>query len=187
MNEVNYKIDYHFFEENLLYSTNYIVPQLLYVFGKVYCLEFYNYRLTKILEELSHNILSIIPRLDSNKLFLLWGLDSLQSKIKDNKWAKHINLIKDQIDLDNILEKELNDKNVFFNDGLTSIYIYINTLKSYFLPTQIVTFNFNIIKKINSSTIWTLLLQNPQYFNSHKGLEGGFCGTALLIKTINNK
>ncbi|MEZ7885452.1 MAG: hypothetical protein QMB39_09345 [Bacteroidales bacterium] len=187
LNKINDKLDLDFFEESLVYTINYTVPQLLYVLGEIYYLDFYNLRLIKILEELSYKIFSIIPHLDSNKLYLLWGMDSLQSRIKDNNWEKQINLIKSHIDLDNILEKELNNKNIFFCDGLTSIFFFINTLKSYFPSEYIVIYNEKILNRIKSSTIWTLLLQNPQFFNSHTGLENGFCGTALLINSIRVK
>ena len=128
INHIYEKIDLEFFEEYLFYSINYPLPQLLYVFSEIYSLEFYNYRLIKIIEELEHKILSVLPLLNSNKLYLLWGLDSLQRRIQNKNWEKQIKVIKDQINLDMIFDNELKDKNIFFNEGVTSIYFFIEGL-----------------------------------------------------------
>ncbi|HCT95233.1 MAG: hypothetical protein A2X19_02630 [Bacteroidetes bacterium GWE2_39_28] len=186
INHIYEKIDLEFFEEYLFYSINYPLPQLLYVFSEIYSLEFYNYRLIKIIEELEHKILSVLPLLNSNKLYLLWGLDSLQRRIQNKNWEKQIKVIKDQINLDMIFDNELKDKNIFFNEGVTSIYFFINSLKDYFSPEYLYVYNTKILKKIESSTVWTLVPKEPQYVNSYLGLYGGLCGPALVLNLTHN-
>jgi hypothetical protein len=174
----------NFQEEPLTYTTDYILPQLLFILSEIYRLDFYNHRLVKIIEEVSYSVLSIFPLLDSNKLYLLWAMNTLNTHIQNKHWQKHIDLLKENIDLNIILNHELRNKNIYFNDGLTSICFFVNKLIHYFDNKELKLFRMQAISKIENSQIWTLLNDNQQYFEKYIGLYEGFTGVFLLIHKL---
>lgn len=173
-----------FYDEPFAYNIDYPLPQFLFVLSKLYSLDFYNYRLIKIIEELSYKVLSIMPLFHCNKLYLLWGMDALNKLIKDEHWEKHIVLLKEHIDITHILNHELRNKNIYFNDGITSLCYFINSLPDYFSREESDITGKQIVERINSSEVWSLLKDNPQYFENHTGLYNGFTGVSLLLQHL---
>lgn len=172
----------NFYDEPFAYNTDYLLPQFLFILSKIYKLDFYNYRIIKTVEELSYKVLSIIPILQCNKLYLLWGIDALNKQIKNIDWERHILLLKTNINIEHIFCKEIRNKNIYFNDGLTSIYYLIDTLSDYFDNNKINIAKKQIVDKIKSSNAWEQLKENQQYFEMHTGLFNGFIGTSILLK-----
>jgi lantibiotic modifying enzyme len=184
VNNLYERIDLGFYEEPLAYNIDYPLPQLLFVLSKLYSLDFYNYRLIKIVEELSYKALSVLPILHANRLYLLWGMDALNKQIKDEQWEKHIGLLKEQIDITHIFNQELRDKNIYFNDGIASLCYFIHSLSDYFGGEELDTIGKQAVERIDSSGVWELLENNPQYFDTHTGLYNGFMGVSLLLQYL---
>lgn len=182
VNNLYERVDLSFYEEPIVYNIDYPLAQLLFVINEIYILDFYNYRLIKIIEELSHKVLSIIPLLHCNKLYLLAGMVALQKQIQDKNWEKHIHLLINEIDMNILLDQELRDRNIFFNNGYPSICLLAIYLKEYISKEYIK----KALQKIEESTMWNLLLQEPSYFNIHKGLYKGFPGTILFMELMKN-
>ncbi|MEN9917668.1 MAG: hypothetical protein RL662_104 [Bacteroidota bacterium] len=170
-----------FFDEPVTYDIDFFLPKLLFVLSEIYKLGFYNYRVMKIIEELSYKVLSTIPILQSNKLHLLWGIKALNKQIKDKMWERHMIILKDQIDIDHILNYELNNKNIFFKDGIVSIYFLVDNLQNIFTSDEIESIKYKIISRINSSEVWSVLQDKQLCFERYLGLYDGFIGTDLLL------
>lgn len=183
VNNLYEQIDYNFYEEPFAYNIDYPLPQLLFVLSKIYSLNLYNYRVIKIIEELNYKVLSLFPLLHCNRLYLLWGMSNLNKQINDNKSLKHIKLLKSQIDFKHILNNEIKNRNVHFNDGLTSMYYLISSLTDCLTQKKITFIQEQIIGRIKLSDSWTALFNDPQYFNEHTGLYNGFTGVNLLLNT----
>lgn len=181
VNKLYQKIDITFYQESLVYNTDFPLPQLLYLFSVLYDLNFYNYRLIKIIEEISYYVLSTIPILHANRLYLLWGMDNLNKKVKNENWEKHILFLKNSININYIIHNELKDKNIFFNSGVISIYCLLKSLKSYFSDNDFTVHERKIRKKITSSSIWQLILNEKDYFDTYKGLYDGYCSIPLIF------
>ena len=181
INKLYQKIDITFYQELLIYNTDFPLPQLLYLLSALYDLDFYNYRLIKIIEEISYSVLSTIPILHANRLYLLWGMNSLNKQIIDKDWEKHIFLLKNSIDVNHILTDELRDRNIFFNSGIASIYCLLKSLENYFPDNDLIEYEQKIRKKITSSSIWQLLLNEKGYFDRYKGLYDGYCSIPLIF------
>lgn len=130
INNLYLKINNELHQESFAYDTDPPLPQLLYLLSLLYNLDFYNYRLIKIIEEISYFGLSTIPILHANRLFLLWGVDSLNKQIANKDWKKHTLLLRNNIDVNHILNYELSDKNIFFNNGIASVYNLLKTQKN---------------------------------------------------------
>ncbi|WP_165043901.1 hypothetical protein [Dysgonomonas sp. ZJ709] len=184
INNLYERIDAAFFEELLSYNVHYQLPQILYVLGRLYSLNFYNCRISHIIEELSYKVLSIFPALHANRLYLLWGMDNINKQINDNRWEKHIKMIRSNIDVNVILKQELRNKNIFFEDGVVSVYCILESLKKFFSKKELYTYKKDIYNKIEVSEIWDIIYTDPSYFDHYKGLYSGFCGSLLLIKSI---
>ncbi|WP_156121387.1 hypothetical protein [Alistipes sp. ZOR0009] len=180
LNYMYERLDLTSYEESLPYTTDYFLPQLFYVFSEIYDINFYNYRLIKIIEEISNKILSIIPILHCNKLLLLWGMNSLQRRINNNKFEKHITLIKNQIDINEILDNELKAKNIFFNNGYASIYPLLYLVKDKIAKSEMDIYKNCIYTKLSSPDILEFHINKSKDHNSNRFFYSGLCGTILM-------
>jgi hypothetical protein len=181
INRLNYTAHEVLFEEPLYFSADYLLPQYMYVLGKVGSLNFYNYKISKILQNISVNLLSHIPLLHSNKLYLLWAMDAVNRQFKFESWNRHIKLLRRELDINVIINDECLSRNIYFNNGLTAIYYLLSALQDFFLTSEISAHKHIIINKIQVSHEWERLLNNGEYFYSKCGLYDGFCGVSLLL------
>lgn len=178
------KVDSKLSEEPVSYIIDYQLPLFLFVLSKIYSLDYYNYRIIKILEEISPRVLTIIPFLQSNRLYLLWGLDSISKQVEIFGWNNHIKLLRRECDIDHILINELGKNNIFFNDGVASIYYLLSELHNYFPPCEIRRLNLLMDNKVKSSDFWKLLELDLYSFDNNKGLLSGFCGVSIMLNLI---
>lgn len=170
-----------FHEEPLAYDySHYSLPQFLFILSKIHSLNFYNYRIVKIIEEITPEILSIIPIINANRLLLLWGINSILKTVEFEEWNNYQSLLRREINIDTILTKESNNRSIYFMDGLTGIYYLLIALREYFSNKSIVSYTQNIFNKINTSQAWSLLQSDSDYFDSHRGLAHGYCGVSIL-------
>ena len=183
INSIHTKIEKTPFGGRLAYNVEQELPLFLYVLSKIHSLNFYNVRIAHILKELSFVVLSTFPILHSNRLYLLWAMMTVYEQIKINGWSEHIELLKRELNLDEIVTTELKNRNVFFSDGATSIFLLTEEVKKLLGEDVVYMFQQRLIEKIEQSEVWHLLETDPQYFNRHRGLYNGFCGTVLLLMT----
>lgn len=181
INSIHKSIETMSFEEPLSYNVEYLLPQLLFLFSSLFELKFYNYRLTRITDELSYHILSIFPRLHFNRLYLLWAMDKLNNLKQDKTWEKHINLLYNQLDVNCIINDEIPSYNIFFNDGLVSIHKLLSKLKCYYSTAQMVQFEKSIMHKIMTSGAWDKFAND---WSKCFGLYDGYSGTILSLNRI---
>ena len=180
------KFDPTFFDEPCFYSINYQFPLFISVLSQTHRLGFYNCRINKIAEELSSKVLSTFPVLQANKLSFLFGMSVLANEIKLDGWNEHITLLAKTLYIDSILTDELRDKNIFFENGFTSIYLLAERVKKYFPEQDMTCFKEKIRNRIINSQMWELL-KDEDYFSQKAGLLNGYCGASLLLQLINRK
>ncbi|PXV65850.1 hypothetical protein CLV62_10623 [Dysgonomonas alginatilytica] len=187
VNYIYQQINSDFFNESLSYNIEECrLPLFLAVLSKLHKLQFYNNRVTKILEELSYHALSTIPILNANKLLLLWAINLVNKEIELENWARHITLLKNSLNIFSIFNDELRDKNIFFQDGISSIYLIIKDLKELFTDQELNTISDLTFSKIESSGIWNLL-QAPQYLSKYGNLPNIFCIIPTLYFSDNKE
>ena len=167
-----------FFEEPLHYNIEYKLPLFLFAIGNIVRLGFYNTRIKKILEELSPKILSTVPILHANKLYLWAAMQSINEAIKIDGWTKHIALLQRETKFDVLFHKEMKNKNIYFNTGLGSILWLLECLKNSIPEEKRRIYRTLIARQIESSDIWTIYKQ-PGYINQYKGLYDGITGAIL--------
>jgi len=183
LNDLYSKITPAFFEEPLYYNIDYVSPKLLFILSKIYYLGFYNYRIKKMLDELSPYIRFTFPTLHSNRIYLLWGMLLVNKYYPDLSWRRHIDLLRKEIDFNHLLTKELRNKNIYFYDGLTSTWRFLHDLKE-ILPFERNHYAELIMHKIKKSDIWELLLKDDNYFVSKSGLMNGYTGIILALTQL---
>ncbi|MDR1763358.1 MAG: hypothetical protein LBR64_05325 [Dysgonamonadaceae bacterium] len=181
INELSKQPIREIFEEPLFFTTDYLLPQYLFVLSKIAGIGFYNYKIIKILQELSVFLLSQIPLLHSNRLYLLWAMDAVNRQIETKNWNKHIAMLRRELDVNEIINGECRSRNIYFNDGLTAIFLLLSALSDYFTANELSGYKQAIINKIQTSPEWERLAEDSEYFATRCGLYDGYCGTSLLL------
>ncbi len=184
VNKLYEKVDDSLFEEPFCYSSNYKLPQLLYVLGIVYSLGFYNYCLRKILEEICFRLCSIIPVLHAHRLYLIWGIRNLMKEVDMPGVGDHLALLERELHVSTIFAEELRNKNICFLNGVASIYLWLQDLRDAECAKDFASYQGILLERLGSSDMWSLFESDPNYIKAYKGLLDGYCGMGLLARVI---
>jgi len=174
------------FEEPYSYSPlSYRVPFLVKAISQFSSFGGYEIRMVKILEKFAHHLFGHLPSLHSHRLFLLWSVLPLSSLSED--WEKYVNSLSDSIDFKVIIDEEMKDRNIFLTNGLASIFMLYDSIKSQ-NPSLSLDFDVPCLydRMINSNA-WDTLLGTDHFFRIHKGLVTGFPGVVLVLNKIKSK
>lgn len=167
-NEVYASLNSAFYDEPFLFNLDYRLPPFLFVLSKIYSLDFYNNRLDEVIKEIAGLIQSRIPALHSNRLYLLWGLVNLRQVTKFTYWDEQVRLIYHNIDISKIIGQELQNKQVFIEDGVAGIYLLLIAMKKtdYEIP-----YDPEILyRRIQDSDVWEK--KTPQTLAFANGMSG---------------
>ena len=181
INNLHEKIDAELFDGPLYFDVDYPLPLLLYVLSRISNLNFYNYKIDRVLQDISFQILSKIPFLHANRLYLIWGIEAINKQMQNKNWENHICLLRREFDFYEMLNNEFGSRNIYFNNGLPAAYLLIKVLPDYFTQDEMNEYNRQIIKKIEQSSEWEKLLNDEDYFKLKSGLFDGWSGTSLLL------
>jgi hypothetical protein len=179
VNDACERIALSFFEETLQFSLENPLFRLLYVFSR--CLEIHGAKIRKTLKELTPHIVSKIPYLHSCRLFMLWVMRLINSKLQNSDWERHIRMIKENMDIHSILEDEMKGRDIYFSCGLPAVYFLLSQTANCFSDSELQSYYHSIFEKITVSEEWERLEKDENYFKTKTGLYSGYCGTALLL------
>ncbi len=185
INQLYAKIDIQFFKEPMIYMFENTLPLFLIVLSKIYPLIPYKDKIKKILDEYSYEVLSIYPKLHVNRLYLWYGMSRIAGFYNNEAWIKHTDLLKKDIDLKNIINHELKNRNVFFANGLGSVLFFINEYSRQTGINELENHKKDIMQKIESSDVWELAINDSAYLIKNWGLHNGICGALLAFKHFN--
>lgn len=180
------KLDLSSFAEPPHYDSDYFLPQLLFVLSRIYSLDFHSERIKKLLEELQPVILSSLPTVHANRLYLLLGINSILSCFTIKEWEEYGNLLWQNINIDRILNDELGNKNIYIGNGYAGVYLLIHAAKEFITPDVFDSYRKTVLEKIECSKEWDLLMSNASYFASHRGIINGFSGVSLIYLLLKN-
>lgn len=174
-------------QESKLFDIFWDLPLCLVFLGKIRQANIYNSKIDQLLEHLSPIILSIYPQLLSNRLYLLFGIESILQQVDIRLWKNHAALLRRDISLDEILHKELKNKSLNLRHGITGIDFISHQL---FRLTREEKFLFKrneLKEKIIFSEYWDY--KEPEHFKKNVGVLYGLSGIALelLGLSIQNK
>jgi len=185
LNMLYNQIDDDFLSESYSFSIyHFQLPALLWLLNKLLEAGFYNDRIYRMLDALQPSILSRFPMFHSNRLFLLWGLLHLKPFLKHSAWSNYIQLLYREINLVEILDREMTGRKIFISNGLSMIYILLHAINNSF-PDYPITFDpQTIYSKIQHSDAWNALLERDYLYKIHQGLVNGFPGVQLVLSHI---
>lgn len=187
INLLHFKLTKDSFDEKHLYYNflSYELPQIHFILKRINDLDFYNYRISKIVEELLHQSYTRIPALNGSKLCLIWGLNETYKYQQSDSCKKHIEILKNELDINILLTKELRNKNIFLNDGCPSVFWLLVSLREYFSVNEFQNYLNLINTKIEKSEIWEEILEDDnQDYSTKLGLLNGFSGAIFTTYQI---
>ncbi len=183
INELHSKMESILAEEAVRFSLDTKLPLFLFALSKIYQLDIYNHKIINILREITPFILSKYEYLDSQRLYLLWGISKINLHIKDERLAEHCNLLVSRIDVNKLIG-EFRNKGVFLKDGVAGICLLILSLEEEEKQMlNIKYFQEKAKEKIESSLIWDML-NDANHFEGYIGLLG-YCGVSIILKKMN--
>jgi hypothetical protein len=114
-----------FFNEPIPFNINH--PPLLFLDSliRLHSLSIYKERIVHILNELGYNVLSSIPSLHANRLALFYIVKKACICLPElpNQWHECASILSQNISLDKILNEEIRNRQIFFLDGLSGVYL----------------------------------------------------------------
>ena len=167
-------------EEPLLFDVSWDLPLFLFLIGKIGGLNFYNTKLERILDHLTPIVLSLNPRLTSNRLYILLGMESVNSQFQRTDWIHHANFLKQNIELRDILHGEFKNKNLNLLGGLTGISLISSRLYHLINDDRFVFNKEDLEQKIISSEYWQDL-ESDELTKKNLGLLTGLAGIGIKL------
>jgi hypothetical protein len=171
-----------FFDEPLACSLNYHFPVFLYMTSRILSLNIYNERIHKILDEYKLKLSGNVPVSHANRLMLLWGLACISRYYNTSELTAHIELLRKNIDVNFILEKELKNMQVFFLNGVSFICFLLIYLKRE-TPENAIEFDPGILyDRIDHSEIWEDMEKEAYTHGILNGTSGVLLTLSILKK-----
>lgn len=185
LNLVAEKMDFSFFDEPYSFnSVNYHAPQLLRVLSLYQNTDIsmwrdkYLGRTSKILGQVSHQLFSHYPRLNINRLYLYWSVLPLMEL--SGEWKRYADLVRQNIDIDDILSHELRSRDIFLSNGISFMYWILRSLQTDY-PDCGLNFDPQVLyARIENSDAWGAF-HNVGFYMAHRDLMTGFPGVVLTM------
>ncbi len=183
INRLDYDFSGSFWKEPSYFNLKYALPSYLLILSRLFGLNFFNYKISQTLEELSSVVLSTFPVLHIHRLCLLLGIQSVLEQISIQAWQEHALLLEKNINHQKILLSELKNKNVYLNNGISGYVLLLNLWDKFNNNNNkenLLCIKPDIYKKIETSNCWEdeFPLGSETIWNV--GLWKGFSGIALM-------
>lgn len=161
---------------------NYELPLYLLVLSRFYSMGFYNYKILKIWEGLAYTVLSFMSVRHGNRFVLLSAIQVTLKCISLPRWEEHVELLRQNIDHERILNQEFLNKNITLRRGLAGYCLLLSLRQEGLLPS---CFKKSILERIEQSEIWDGRF-NPQLnaFICNVGLVNGYAGVSLIYEYL---
>lgn len=187
LNATVVKIRFDYSDAMFGFDTGYLLPKYLCLLSHIRRHGFYNVRTDKLIEEAGVAALGSWPAFHANRLFLLWGIQCIVPITDNDKWREHATLLRDHIDPDVILEKEVAERSIFIRNGAAGLALMLEATSSCFSQDVTKRFRQNLCHRIETSGIWEDMLSDQDYFLNHRGLYDGYCGVRQIYDVLRAK
>ncbi|MBN3584799.1 hypothetical protein JYB64_20575 [Algoriphagus aestuarii] len=161
------------------------LPLVLIVLTKAKKLKVNANKVDRIVDFLLPSLLSLLPRLHSNRVYLLLGIESILVEIHNSSLRNHADLLKNSINLKSIIYKEYNNLNICLVDGICGLKLIGNRLSEITGENSFVPTGEQVLQKINLAACWE---DNDFYshFKKSIGLFSGLSGIGwILLEDLN--
>ena len=175
-------VDENFFDDYDKFSVYYYqLPLLFFVFAGLLEKGIYTSRIFHILNEWKMRLITRIPLLHMNRLYLLWGMLTIKPFLKDTDFIQYVDQIKRSVDVKYLIEREINIKNLFVTNGYSLLFVLLKLIDKKYPLYSFVYDENQIVDKIKTSPAWKDLQDVPSFYRIHRGLLNGFLGVDLLL------
>ena len=175
-------VDENFFDDYDKFSVYYYqLPLLFFVFAGLLEKGIYTSRIYHILNEWKMRLITRIPLLHMNRLYLLWGMLTIKPFLKDTDFIQYVDQIKRSVDVKYLIEREINIKNIFVTNGYSLLFVLLKLIDKKYPLYSFVYDENQIVDKIKTSPAWKDLQDVPSFYRIHRGLLNGFLGVDLLL------
>ena len=154
---------------------------LFFVFAGLLEKGIYTSRIFHILNEWKMRLITRIPLLHMNRLYLLWGMLTIKPFLKDTDFIQYVDQIKRSVDVKYLIEREINIKNIFVTNGYSLLFVLLKLIDKKYPLYSFVYDENQIVDKIKTSPAWKDLQDVPSFYRIHRGLLNGFLGVDLLL------
>lgn len=140
--------------EPVLFDIAWELPLSIVILSRCLAMQVHRLKIERILDDLSPIVLSLYPRLSSHRLVLLYSIECILQQIPLPKWKQHSNLLRENIQMETVLDDELKNKHIHFLNGSTGIgficrqYAFLTNDHSLLPPKE------KLIQKITISEYW---------------------------------
>lgn len=168
MNEIYQERATSFFQEKIPASIDAPLPLYLWCLGKIYNYGIEKERVQNLLKEIGYEVFSLFPQFHYNRLVLLYAISQFCTEIQQEQWSNYAQILYNNISIEKILFKELQDKRIYFLNGVAGVYLLLLALN------KENKFSFKIshqmfYNRIIKSEVWTHSKNNN---DCHEGLDG---------------
>jgi hypothetical protein len=163
-----------------LFTLFWDLPLLLILLAKSKQLQVSSNKIDRILDYLSPIITSLYPRLHSNRMYLLLGLEGIFKELPLTALQDHADLLKESISLDTIIDEECKNLNILAQDSITGLAWISRKLSALTGTSKLLLPMEKIIQKTSRSNYWEENGYNQDMVNNC-GLTAGLGGIGILL------
>lgn len=167
-------------EEPRLFHISWELPTALILLGRCYAMKIHTFKIERILEYLSSVVLSLYPRLSCHRLSLLFGIQSVLQQCELPGWNEHSALLKQNIQLSDILDHELKNKHLHFKDGFVGMAFICRHYTRCTGETTFLMDNKALLRKCIESELWAWMELHPSD-KKNLGLLTGIAGIGVEL------
>ncbi|MDR2233833.1 MAG: hypothetical protein LBE56_12045 [Tannerella sp.] len=161
--------------------TEYFISHYLQLLQRIYRLDFYNYKIEKIIDGFSFRLLSLYPMYQANRLSLSSLMQELNTLLGGiTGWDRHIELLQQNIDVSWIIN-DFRNKDMSFERGLCGFYFLLRKIG---LNRK---YQDQFIHKIEISDNWNHYLELDNDYIHTFSLYSGAPGVILTYLHLLNR
>ncbi|WP_057938616.1 lanthionine synthetase LanC family protein [Algoriphagus resistens] len=166
--------------EPILFSIYWDLPLILILISKAKSLNINRFKLERILDYLTPILVSLYPNLHSNRLYLLLGMEYALKEFENSSLRRHSALLKQSIDVVEVVNTELKNLNISVSDGVCGLYFISKELskitqdETFLIPAELIG------RKINNAICWRDLEFYSPFLKSI-GIISGLAGLGLTL------
>ena len=166
--------------EPALFTLFWDIPLLLMLLTNARRLQINLNKIDRILDFLVPIITTLYPRLHSNRLYLLLGLESILKEAPLSALRSHADLLRESISPTRIIDEECKNLNILAIDGITGLTFISRKLAALTGRSDLLLPKEGVVRKITKSVYWDEVGFYKE-MKKNPGLGTGLSGMGMLL------
>ncbi len=166
--------------EPILFTIFWDLPVLLILLANAKKSNINPNKVNRILDYLTNIVISLYPKLHSNRLYLLLGMEKILSEIPIPEWRTHADFLRKAIEPSKMILEECRNLNILVMDGISGLAFISKKFAELTDDSELLLSEVEVIKKIKGSVYW----DDSEFYKEMKirmGLCTGMSGIGLLL------